>query len=204
MMYGLQLKANNLDNQYHFYSQILGFPLLSRTSSYLRTEVGTTVLDFEKVDNLFLPYCFRVDIPIDLFNATMDDLSAQINIGKRRSIFHPQLQNTWYIYDTSRNIIELSPSRIDTIRITGIEMIVNDLTEVSQQLQHLGLNCLFIDQFRCILQNPYDSTVIALIQPKLESKSSTSKIMTVPTIRSSINATVCLQNTPHFLYMVNF
>ena len=84
-------------------------------------------------------------------------------------------------------------------------MVVNESTKVSEQLQRLGLVSTFTDPYRCILQNPDDETDIVLVQPNADGNTpspSTNLAMTIPTMKSSVNATVCVRDTPHFLYMV--
>lgn len=201
-MYGLQLQAQDLKKQHDFYGQLLGFPVLERNRSWFRIQLGTTVLDFETADNFSPRYRFLITIPFSIFDSKMDEWSAHVDIHKRRSAFHPALNPTWYFCDTSQNIVELSPSPAHAIGITGIMMIVNNLLEVSQQLKRLGLTCIFVDQTRCILQNPDDATQIVLIQTSRNSSLSSRKSRIIPTMKSSVFATVCVRNTPHFIYMV--
>jgi len=201
-MYGLQLQTQHLSALHHFYSEIIGLPILDDTQKYFRTQIGMTVLDFEQASNNLARYCFRIGLPIELFNEKMNNLSARVSIQRRRSVFHPKLKHTWYFRDPSNNIIELSPYRHDQTQVNGIAMFVKDIANVSKQLQSLGLTCKFTDTFRCILENPDDGTSIVLIQTNANQKLSMNQSMTIPTLKSSINATICVRDTPHFLYMV--
>ena len=201
IMYGLQLQTQHLGPLHHFYSEIVGFPILNETHTYFRTQVGATILDFEQV-NHSAQYCFRIGLPMESFNMEMDNLSARVDIKSRRSVFHPKLKHTWYFHDPSNNIVELSPDRYNEPRITGIVMLVEDTVKVGEQLESLGLTCRFTDQFRCIFQNPDDRTDIILIKTRVNQYSSGQQAVTIPTVQSSVNATVCLENTSHYLYMV--
>lgn len=200
-MYGLQLQTQNLEKLHDFYSQ-LGFTGVGKNSSWSRLQLGSTILDFESIDNFSPQYCFQISIPVSIFNSKMHDWSASIEIRKRKSVFHPRLKPTWYLHDISDNIVELFPSSVQTIALTGIVMIVPDLSEVSQQLKGLGLSCIFIDQSRCILQNSHDATQIVLINSSQNGNLSNRKSSAIPTMKSNVFATVCVRNTPHFLYMV--
>jgi len=203
-MYGLQLQTQYLSDLHHFYSDIIGLPILDETQKYFRTQIGTTVLDFEQASNNLARYCFRIGLPIELFNEKMNNLSARVSIKRRRSVFHPKLKHTWYFRDPSNNIVELSPFQYDQIQVNGIAMLVKDILKVGNQLQSLGLSCKFTDSIRCILENPDDGTNIVLIQTNANQKPSMNQGMTIPTLKSSINATICVRDTPHFLYMVTF
>lgn len=201
-MYGLQLQTSHLNLLQHFYGQILDFPILDETSTYFRTQIGSTILDFEQASEVLALNCFRLGIPIESFNVTMNNLSQRVKIKRRRSVFHDKLKPTWYIRDPSNNIIELGAYEVDESGIVGIVMFVQSTTTVSEQLQALGLTGIFTDPFRCILENPDDATRIVLIQTRVDKNTSMNQAITIPTMKSSINATVCVKDTPHFLYMV--
>lgn len=200
-MYGLQLQTQNLEKQHDFYAQ-LGFTVVEKNRSWSRFQLGSTVLDFESTDIFSPQYCFQISVPVSIFNSKMNEWSASTEIRKRKSVFHPRLKPTWYLPDISHNVVELFPSSVQTIGITGVVMIVPNVSAISQQLRGLGLSCIFIDQSRCILQNSHDATQIVLIKSSQTENLANRRSRTIPTMKSNVFATVCVRNTPHYLYMV--
>lgn len=132
----LKLFTNKIEEEYLFYSEILGFEILEKSKNSFTVKIGWSELSFEKSEQEFLyHYCFLLSSNhLSQALAFMEKRTTVINIEDSGKIqrFEHWNADSFYFYDASGNIAELivrhdlknlDESEFDISKILGINEI---------------------------------------------------------------------------------
>jgi len=131
------LKTSLLEQQYQFYHQRLGLPVLDYTDNVLRLRCGNSVLAFENYHREEAPYYhFAFNISpgkLDSAIRSIKELGIAINLVDGKEVVH---SNSWnsdsvYFYDPAGNIVEFI-ARYDITGRAGDEFDASDLLNISE------------------------------------------------------------------------
>jgi catechol-2,3-dioxygenase len=105
----LTLFTNSLEQERTFYSEKLGFELVSSSSDYFTVKVGWSTLTFKHSEKAHVyHYCFL--IPSNKLAQALEWMESRVSIiqeeGKKTQRFESWNANSFYFYDASGNIAE--------------------------------------------------------------------------------------------------
>lgn len=152
----LILYTNNLEEQFDFYSRILGIEVVHKSSKKFSLNIGTSILSFVENEN-FTPYHFAFNIPSNKELEALDWLKSKVSIlkdGNQELIdFTSWNAKAMYFYDSDKNIVEFiarknlkknSDKSFDSkslLEISEIGTATQNLTEKHHYLtHHIGLS----------------------------------------------------------------
>ncbi|MGB1204184.1 MAG: VOC family protein [Chitinophagales bacterium] len=106
----LTLYSPNLAAQTHFYSKVLGLPILHQSEQKVSFEVGKSLLIFEKRSET-KPYHFAINIPSNKTKEALSWLKKRVAVLKNDNLeiqdFDFWNAEAMYFYDADNNIAEL-------------------------------------------------------------------------------------------------
>lgn len=106
----LELYTHKLESELKFYSETLGFKIVSQNSDSFSVKVGWSVLSFKKSENINkYHYCFL--IPANKLNQALEWMERRVDIinienGRKIQKFETWNADSFYFYDASGNITE--------------------------------------------------------------------------------------------------
>ena len=145
----LTLFTKQLLKQFHFYNEILGFPIPSKGARYVEFLAGDSILRFEE-STISTPYHFAFNVPSNQIHSSKDWLKKRTQIivddGVEVIPFDFWNAEAVYFYDADNNIVEFiarknlkieseekfSPQSILNISEIGIP--VNDIHPIFNRL----------------------------------------------------------------------
>lgn len=107
----IQLLTNSLAETEHFYKEIMGFKLLTKTGKQLDFQIGKTVLRFLESDEFHNPvYHFAFDIPENKLLEALEWIRDRAKLipfeGNEIIDFSNWHAKSFYFYDNNGNILE--------------------------------------------------------------------------------------------------
>lgn len=106
----LKIYTPNLENQLHFYKEVMGLPVRNTGEDSFQVIMGYTVVEFQK-DQKATPYHYAVHIPPKQEEKALAWLEQRVEIlmdGDDKILDFPNWKaRSVYFYDADRNIVEL-------------------------------------------------------------------------------------------------
>ncbi len=136
------LYTSNLNEQLDFYTNVLEFRLLCRTSQQFSLQIGLSLLTFKFMENT-LPYHFAFNIPADKEIEALNWLNERVAIlpylGKEIADFKLWNSKAIYFYDKDLNIVEFISRKnlnIYDVRKFSVESILS-ISEIGLPTIHM-------------------------------------------------------------------
>jgi catechol 2,3-dioxygenase-like lactoylglutathione lyase family enzyme len=106
----IQLSTNNINETKKFYSELLGFEILSGSDSEISFNVGTSILTFSCSNGQKCVYHFAFDIPHNKLEEAMHWISLRVQLiefqGAAVIDFPNWSAKSLYFYDNNGNVLE--------------------------------------------------------------------------------------------------
>lgn len=171
----LTLYTAQLQEQKGFYSQTLGFSVLSSEDDSFRIKAGETIVEFRD-DPDATPYHFAFNIPSNLVQEALEWLKNKVEILKfhdRELVdFKAWKAEAMYFYDKDRNIVEFigrrdlppatgknSFSANQIMEVSEIGVACNDIKKIYRSLPGLEIYDGDLEQF-CAIGDPHGLFIV--------------------------------------------
>lgn len=148
----LKLYTPNLQEQLHFYKEVLGLPVKNLHENSFQVSIGYTGIEFEQVENA-TPYHYAIHIPPKQEEKALAWLEERVGIlkdGEDKIIDFPNWKaRSVYFYDADRNIVELisrtdlfseGPENFSEESFLGVSEIGLATDNVEEKFQFLNSN----------------------------------------------------------------
>lgn len=150
----ITMMASHLEEMKFFYTETMGFSLLSKGNDYFRIAAGSTEIEFKEVDND--PYYhFAFDVSDNQFEEAKDWVKQRVPLlieeGEDEAFFEHFPARAFYFEDPAGNIVEFiarptitenqeHPFTVESIYyVSEMSLVVNDPKEAHDVLAQLGV-----------------------------------------------------------------
>lgn len=105
----LEIFTKKLEQQTHFYHQVLGLEILEKSEHAVSFQTGSSILKLVYNES-FTPYHFAFNIPANKAEETLKWLKRKVNVLKEDELelhtYEPWNAQNIYFYDSENNIVE--------------------------------------------------------------------------------------------------
>lgn len=147
----LRLYTNKLELEKRFYSEVLGFKIVDKSSNFFSLKIGWSELTFEKSEKEHkYHYCFL--IPANKLNQALKWIKKRTEVldienGRKIQNFKSWNADSFYFYDASGNVAEFivrydlkndDSGDFDISKVLGVNEMglpTNDVKKLNQQLE---------------------------------------------------------------------
>ena len=179
----LTILTTDIEQQRHFYSEILGFECLSYDVTSLTMKIGESLLSFRS-SSTALRYHFAFNIPARSMQPAQDWLRRRVKLlsldGKERFIFKDWNAEAIYFYDPDGNIVEFiareatgygdhtSFSASQVVNISEVGIGTTDIPEIVNQLNAMEPIALFDGDLKRFCALGDDEGLFIIANPKVK------------------------------------
>lgn len=158
------LITKQLKEMQEFYSEILGFSLISSSDTSFEVQIGTSSLSFMQPENMKeIQYHFALNIPSNQFKEAKNWVQTKVDLleedGADEVFFERSNAHSVYFLDPSENVVELiahhdvSPSSQEVpfsskmiFNISEMNITTDNILHVGETLKQLGIPVRHNDQ----------------------------------------------------------
>lgn len=151
------LSTEKLNEMLTFYSELLGFRLISSSSTSFEVQIGTSILSFVQPENIEkTQYHFAFNIPSNQFSEAKEWIQTKVELLKEDGVdevfFKKNNAHSVYFLDPSENVVELiahhdvSSSSYEVpfsskmiLNISEMNITTDDVSHVGETLKQLGI-----------------------------------------------------------------